>query len=49
VLSRYFDSESRKTLAAATLLQAIQVQMKTLELPRVDDSLAALATAAAGR
>jgi uroporphyrin-3 C-methyltransferase len=49
VLSRYFDNESRKTLAAATLLQTIQVQMRTLELPRVDDSLSALATAAAGR
>lgn len=49
MLSRYFDNESRKTVAAATLLQAIQVQMRTLELPRVDDSLSALATAAAGR
>ena len=49
MLSRYFDNDSRKAVAAATLLQAIQVQMKTLELPRVDDSLSALATAAAGR
>jgi uroporphyrin-III C-methyltransferase len=27
----------------------VQGQMKTLELPRVDDTLAALTTAAAGR
>jgi uroporphyrin-3 C-methyltransferase len=31
------------------LLQQIQTQMKTLELPRVDETLVALATAAAGR
>lgn len=48
-LSRYFDNESRKVVTAATLLQTIQAQMKTLELPRVDDSLSALTTAAAGR
>jgi uroporphyrin-3 C-methyltransferase len=31
------------------LLQQVQGQMKTLQLPRVDETLAALATAAAGR
>jgi uroporphyrin-3 C-methyltransferase len=30
-------------------LQQVQAQMKTLQLPRVDDTLAALTTAAAGR
>lgn len=48
-LHRYFDASSRKTQQAASLLQQMQGQMKTLELPRVDETLAALATAAAGR
>jgi uroporphyrin-3 C-methyltransferase len=48
-LNRYFDPASRKTQAAAALLKQMQQQMKTLELPRVDDTLAALTTAAAGR
>lgn len=48
-LNKYFDPASRKTQAAAALLKQMQGQMKTLELPRVDDTLAALATAAAGR
>ena len=48
-LQRYFDLNARTTRAAVALLQEAQAQMKTLELPRVDDTLAALATAAAGR
>ncbi len=48
-LNRYFDPASRKTQNAASVLQQVQAQMKTLELPRVDETLAALATAAAGR
>jgi uroporphyrin-3 C-methyltransferase len=48
-LFRYFDPSARKTQAAASLLQLVQGQMKTMELPRIDDTLAALATAAAGR
>jgi len=48
-LSRYFDASSRKTQTATALLQQVQVQMRTLEVPRVDETLAALATAAAGR
>lgn len=48
-LNRYFDPTSRKTQNAATVLQQVQMQMKTLEVPRVDETLAALATAAAGR
>jgi uroporphyrin-3 C-methyltransferase len=31
------------------LLQQLQLQVRTAEPPRVDDTLAALATAAAGR
>ena len=48
-LNKYFDASSRKTQTAAALLQQVQSQMKTLQLPRVDDTLAALTTAAAGR
>lgn len=48
-INRYFDPASRRVQAAATLLQEIQAQVKTSEPPRVDETLAALATAAAGR
>ncbi|SDP18945.1 uroporphyrin-3 C-methyltransferase [Rhodoferax sp. OV413] len=48
-LNKYFDPSSRKTQNMATLLQQVQSQMKSAELPRVDETLAALATAAAGR
>jgi uroporphyrin-3 C-methyltransferase len=48
-LNKYFDMNSRKTQTAATLLQQVQSQMKTLQLPRADETLAALTTAAAGR
>lgn len=48
-LSRYFDASSRKTQAAKALLQQTQAQLRTGELPRFDETLAALATAAAGR
>ena len=48
-LGRYFDASSRKTQTAVTLLQQVQTQLKALELPRVDETLAALSTAAAGR
>ena len=48
-LNKYFDPSSRKTQYAATVLQQVQLQMRTLELPRVDETLAALTTAAAGR
>jgi uroporphyrin-3 C-methyltransferase len=48
-LGKYFDPASRKTQTTAALLQQVQQQMKAVELPRVDDTLAALATAAAGR
>lgn len=48
-LAKYFDATSRKTRTAAALLQQVQAQMTTLQLPRVDETLAALTTAAAGR
>jgi len=48
-LQKYFDASSRRTQAAALQLQQIQSQLKSAELPRIDDTLAALSTAAAGR
>jgi uroporphyrin-3 C-methyltransferase len=48
-LQRYFDGSSRKTQAAVTALQQVQAQLRSGELPRLDETLAALATAAAGR
>ncbi len=48
-LFRYFDPASRKTQAAAGLLQQVQGQMKTMELPRIDETMAALTTAGSGR
>ena len=49
MLSRYFDTSSRKTQTTVSLLQQVQGQMKTLEMPRIDETLAALTTAASGR
>ncbi len=48
-LRKYFDQTSRRTQAATNLLQQIQSQLRTVELPRIDETLAVLATAAAGR
>ncbi|MBX3586554.1 MAG: uroporphyrinogen-III C-methyltransferase [Ramlibacter sp.] len=48
-LNRYFDPAARKTQLAAGLLQQVQSQMRAVELPRVDETLAALSTASAGR
>lgn len=48
-LGRYFDPAARRTQVAAALLQQVQGQIKTSELPRLDESLSALSTAAAGR
>jgi uroporphyrin-3 C-methyltransferase len=49
LLQKYADPSARKTVAALALLQQVQGQMKLLELPRVDETLAALAAAGAGR
>ena len=48
-LGKYFDPTARKTQAARQLLVQVQGQLKNTELPRLDETLAALATAAAGR
>jgi uroporphyrin-III C-methyltransferase len=48
-LTRYFDANARATEQAQALVVQLQSQMKAVELPRIDNTLAALATAAAGR
>lgn len=48
-LNRYFDPRSRRTQSAATLLQQLQAQVKESSAPNVDETLAALSAAAAGR
>ena len=48
-LGKYFDPAARKTQVALQLLAQVQGQLKNTELPRLDDTLAALTTAAAGR
>ncbi|HEY8907697.1 MAG TPA: uroporphyrinogen-III C-methyltransferase [Rhodoferax sp.] len=48
VLGKYFDHNARSTRTATALLQQVQSQMRQLQIPRVDDTLAVLGTAAAG-
>ena len=48
-LRKYFDPAARRTQQAAAQLQQVQAQLRAVELPRVDETLAVLATAAAGR
>lgn len=49
MLNKYFDPAARKTQTTSGLLSQVQAQMKAVELPQVDETLAALTTAAAGR
>jgi uroporphyrin-III C-methyltransferase len=48
-LASFFDTSARSTQQAQALVAQLQSQMKSVDLPRIDDTLAALATAAAGR
>ena len=48
-LERYFDTSSRKTVAAQALLQQIQASLKSTELPRLDQTVTALAAVSSGR
>lgn len=48
-LGKYFDPGSRRTQAAASSLQQMQQQLRVVDVPRIDETLATLATAAAGR
>jgi uroporphyrin-3 C-methyltransferase len=49
MVRRYADGTSRKTTQMLQLLEQAGVQMKSSELPRLEASLTALSTAAAGR
>jgi uroporphyrin-3 C-methyltransferase len=48
-LHKYFDPSQRKTQVAVALAQQVQSQLRSVELPRIDETLAVLSTAAAGR
>jgi len=48
-LSKYFDTDTRQGQITLMLAREVLAQSKQTELPRVDDTLAALTTAAAGR
>ena len=49
VLDRYFDRGSRRVVAAADGLRQVAAQARQVVLPRPDATLAAIATASAGR
>jgi uroporphyrin-3 C-methyltransferase len=49
MLSRYFDTRSRKVTSVAELLRQVAGQSRQVTVPRPDDTLAALTAAAAGR
>lgn len=48
-LGKYFEPTSRRTQIAVQLLDQVLSQLKTSELPRLDETMTALTTAAAGR
>ena len=48
-LGKYFDPASRRTQAAAATLEQLQTHIRTADMPQLEDTLAALSTAAAGR
>jgi len=48
-MHRFFDVTGRKGITALSLLNQTQNQMRQFDMPRLDNSLAALATASAGR
>jgi len=48
-LLKYFEPTSRQNRVAIELLEQVRGQLKTSELPRLDETMTALATAAAGR
>jgi uroporphyrin-3 C-methyltransferase len=48
-LDRYFDRSSRRHALATELVRQVATQARQANLPRLDDTLAALAAASAGR
>jgi len=49
MLTRYFDTRSRKVTSVAELLRQVSGQARHVSVPRPDDTLSALTAAAAGR
>ncbi len=49
MIDRYFDRSSRRATSASELIRQVAQQSRQMVLPRPDDTLAALAAAAAGR
>ena len=49
LVQRYFDGQARRTQAVLATLSQLLTQARPIEVPRLDDSLSALQTAAAGR
>jgi uroporphyrin-3 C-methyltransferase len=48
-LDRYFDKSARRVAGAIELLKQVTAQARLVSVPRPDATLAAIATAAAGR
>lgn len=48
-LARYFDTSARRTQAATAILQDLQSQLRRVDLPRIDETLALLDATAANR
>jgi uroporphyrin-3 C-methyltransferase len=48
-LRKYFDGNSRRTQATLQQLQQVQSQLRAVEVPRIDETLAVIATATAGK
>jgi len=48
-LGKYFDTQSRQGQTTLALAREVLAQSRQTEMPRIDDTLAALTTAAAGR
>jgi uroporphyrin-III C-methyltransferase len=48
-LRKYFDGNSRKMQATVQQLQQVQSQLRSVDVPRIDETLAVIATAVAGR
>ena len=48
-ITRYFDVSARRTQAATAILQDLQTQLRRVDLPRIDETLALLDATAANR
>lgn len=48
-IDRYFDRNAKRTVLVSEMLKQVALQSRQVSLPRPDDTLAALATASAGR